>query len=212
MVQLGLEKRWWPNVQQSPLTGFAVHDYVLIDDDAPHIVVEDGPAGEAVAAEPAGAAAAAAPDPPVKSVKLSSDDALRTVRKSFHNTIDFACHILTDQSKLRRLDCHWFLQEHYVTRFRHGLVDCHTYMGQVSFYDGLASFGLSSDIRKMWGSIQSDSCLTYCGLARSTAVSESKLQEDDGIAALLVDAALHHSFLWAVLECAHTYGLPKLLH
>lgn len=208
MLQMGIEKKWWPSVAKSPLNNYVLESYEILGDDPVAVIGDDG--GDHGAA-PAAAAAAAAPPPPAgeqpKGVK-HSNECLRRLRAKHVNTIDFACHVMLDSLKMRRLDAHVFGEKHLMARFKLGVTNCKTYMGRDEWFCDLSRGGLSDDLNNMWQSLSSEEAFDFLGFSGCEYTTQAKKDEDSIIAQLSFDICVMLTYQFGIWEQEFTFGLP----
>ena len=211
MVHIGIRKGWW-TFEKSPIVGCYLGNYEHIDGDGGQLDVvsaaAESHAEDAAAGPSAPQAAGSSNDPPVpKGVQHSNADVAK-VRLRHQNTTDFACNVLLNSQKMRCLDAVVFVQMRVVERFKIGL-SSKTYEKQHTFWEDLASGGWSRTLGETWQAICSEEVVSFCGFGRSPDVNEETKREDAAVMDVVLDAALHMTFLFEVWLAEFTHGLPN---
>ena len=150
----------------------------------------------------------AAPRP----VRASYDD-VRKSRGKRRNGMDFACHVLSDNLKMRKLDVAVHLLDPFVMMELSALAEVKTPKGQLEVFLELSRGSLTNKCcQRMWASLKDPAFWDHGDFARDGSVPSLKRKADCAVADVVFDVlttATCHFFLW---EQEFTHGLPNYFH
>ena len=216
LIDYGIMRGWWPDVERSPLGRFVVDDYELLDD---AFFEEEGAVAVVVApVRPERARGSRDPPPPEpveaapRPVRASYDD-VRKSRGKRRNGMDFACHVLSDNLKMRKLDVAVHLLDPFVMMELSALAEVKTPKGQLEVFLELSRGSLTNKCcQRMWASLKDPAFWDHGDFARDGSVTSLKRKADCAVADVVFDVlttATCHFFLW---EQEFTHGLPNYFH
>jgi hypothetical protein len=205
MTQLGIERKWYADVTKSPLFGFFLEDYSLIDGDE----IGGGAGPVDVNDDAESQVARGSNDPPAipRGVK-HSNETLSRKRSSYKNTLDFSSHIFADDQRMKRMDIMWETQDPVILTFKAGLTQCKTIQGHFDYFLGLSRGGLSQALERSWQKLTDGNVLLKIGFSTIDEVCESKRKADMALAQLCLDALRHLTRQFVMWEYEFTHGLP----
>ena len=151
LLYMGLLKKWWPKIEDSPFYGIMIDNLELLAEEGGDVCEELAAVAEA-AAEVVFVAAAPAPEPGEKANVKDSNEELKRIRATRHNTLDFSCCFFADLFGLRELDAIYWTHLPFVEEFRKELTNHKTLWGHSDLFLKLSGELFGQFVDDVWAS------------------------------------------------------------